>query len=136
MAAVPRLLTALVAAAVAVLAGCGGDDREEAQQTVREFVQATDEHNADRFCGDLVTQEFLEQTTGATGEQATGECRRQLRSTRGVDVRLVRIRRTEIDGDHATVTAALEIQGRRQTQVLRLEKEDGDWKLGGGGAAG
>ena len=44
---------------------------------------------------------------------------------------LVRIAKTEIDGDNATVTAVLERQGQRIRQELRLKKEDGDWKLAG-----
>ena len=38
-----------------------------------------------------------------------------------------------MDGENATVTAVLERQGQRITQKLRLKKEDGDWKLAGGG---
>ena len=47
----------------------------------------------------------------------------------------MKIRKTEIDGDSARVTVALETQGRPQVQSLRLEKEDGDWRLSGGGEA-
>jgi ketosteroid isomerase-like protein len=118
---------------LALLAGCGGggDDREEAQQAVRDFVTATREKDADAFCDELVTQEFLEQATGATGDQATQSCKRELDSLTGVNVRLVRIVRTEVDEDTARVTAVLGRAGQELRQTLRLKKEDGDWKLAG-----
>jgi hypothetical protein len=46
-------------------------------------------------------------------------------------VNLVRIEKTKLDGDSATVIAVLDRQGQRLRQELRLKKEDGDWKLAG-----
>jgi hypothetical protein len=122
------LICLLVAAS-----GCGGDDKKDAEQTVRDFVQATRERDADKFCDELVTQEFLEQTIGATGDKAKESCKREFRNLSGLRVDLVRIAKTEVDGDHATVTAVLDRQGQRIRQELRVKKEDGDWKLAGGG---
>jgi hypothetical protein len=124
---------AALACLVAVLAGCGGgsDEAEEAEQTVRDFVIATRERDADAFCDELVTREFLEQATGATGDNASGSCKREFRALAGLRVRLMRIVKSEVNGDRARVTAVLERQGQRQTQTLRLKKEDGDWKLAG-----
>ena len=114
------------------LSGCGGgNDKADAEQTVRDFVQATRERDADKFCDDLVTEEFLEQTIGATGDKAKESCKREFKNLSGLRVELVRIEKTKLDGDHATVTAVLERQGQRLTQELRLKKEDGDWKLAG-----
>jgi hypothetical protein len=125
---------AIVIAGLLPFAACGGDDDDTGQvkQTVRQFVRATDQRDADAFCGRLVTQEFLEQTTGAVGDQAEDACRQQLRAVTGLRLRLLRIKRTEIDEDRARVTAVLETQGQRQVRVLRLREEDGDWKLAGG----
>jgi hypothetical protein len=128
----PLLMLLLAVAALAV-AACGDDDEEGVEQTVRDFVSASSEPDADEFCGELVTQEFIEQATGATGDQADDECRRQLEETPGVDAELVEIRATEIDGDEARVRAVIRTQGEPGTQTLRLEKEDGQWKLSGGG---
>jgi hypothetical protein len=129
---VSRLAPVLAAAAALLLGACGGDDREEVEQTVRDFVRATDERDVDTFCDELVTQEFLEQSTGATGEKAGDACKQQLRAVTGLRLELVRIRKIEIDGDRAAVTAVLETQGRRDVRLLRLRQEDGDWKLAGG----
>ena len=99
---------------------------------MRDFVSASSEPDPEAFCGEIVTQEFLEQATGATGDRAEDECKRQLEEAPGVDAELVEIRRTEIDGDDATVRAVIRTQGRSSTQTLRLEQEDGEWKLSGG----
>jgi hypothetical protein len=129
-----RALLVLLALPALLLPGCGGgDDKEDIEQTVRDFVSATNDRDADMFCGEIVSQEFLEQSTGATGDEAEDECRRQLEAIKGLDVELVEIARTEIDGDAATVRAVIETQGDAQPQTLRLEKEDGRWKLAGGG---
>lgn len=114
-----------------VLGACGGGDEEDIEQTLRDFVSATNEQDADAFCGEIVTQEFLEQTTGATGDKAQDECRRQMRAVRGLNVDFVRVRSTTIDGDRATVTAVLRTEGRPTPRGYRLEKQDGDWKLSG-----
>ena len=119
---------------LALLAGCGGDDKKDAEQTVRDFVTALRERDADTFCDDLVTKEFLGQFSGATGDRAKESCKRELKSVTGLeDVKLVRIKSTKVDGDDAAVDAVIERQGRRQPQVYRLKKEDGDWKLAGAG---
>ncbi len=112
--------------------GCGGgDDEEQIDETVRDFVNAANDRDADTFCGEIVTQEFLEKTTGATGDDAQDECRRQLKAIKGLRVKLVRIGKTEIDGDKATVRAVIRAQGVTAPEALRLEKQDGDWKLSG-----
>jgi hypothetical protein len=43
----------------------------------------------------------------------------------------VRIVRTKVDGDEATVTAVLRRQGQRDRRVYELERDGGDWKLSG-----
>jgi ketosteroid isomerase-like protein len=128
--------TLLVAFAVVVLAACSTDEEGEVEQTVRDFVEATNRRDADAFCEDLVTQEFLEQSTGAKGDNATEACRSQFRRLKGLKVRLVRLRGTKVEGDTARVRAVLETRGQAQDQVLRLQKEDGDWRLTGNPGGG
>jgi predicted lipid-binding transport protein (Tim44 family) len=129
MRATATALAALLAAAA--LGACGGDDKGEVKQTVRAFVKATREGDADKFCNELVTKEFLEQSTGATGDQAKQNCRRQLESLK-VNIELVDIKKVEVDGDEATATASLKARRQTRDQILRLKKEDGNWKLAGG----
>jgi predicted lipid-binding transport protein (Tim44 family) len=119
------------------LGGCGGgDDEEQIDATVRDFVSAANDRDADTFCGEIVTQEFLEKTTGATGDDAQDECRRQLKAIKGLRVKLVRIDKTEFDGDRATVRVVFRAQGVTAPETLRLEKQDGDWKLSGRSGGG
>jgi hypothetical protein len=130
---VARVLTAMLAVFALSAAACGGgDDKKEVEQTVREFVRATDSRDTEKFCDELVSQEFLEQSTGAKGDQARDACHSQLKSLKGLKVRLESIESTKVDGDEATVRTVLSTQGQKQDQVLRLRKEDGDWKLAGG----
>ena len=119
---------------LAVLAGCGGgDDKKDAEQTVRDFVTALRERDADTICDDLVTKDFLGQFSGATGDQAKASCKRELKNLTGIQqIRLVKVERAKVDGDNASVTAEIDRHGQRFTQVYRLKKEDGDWKLAGG----
>lgn len=115
--------------ALAALAGCGGgNDKEDAEQVVRDIAAATSDSDGDKFCG-LVTDQFLEQSTGAKGDKATDACKKQIDSLKNQDIKVTKITGTEVDGDRATVTAELESQGRKRPQVFNLKKEDGEFKL-------
>jgi Domain of unknown function (DUF4878) len=129
---VPRVLTALAALCALALPACGTSDEEQVNTTVRDFVTATNSRDADKFCDELVSQQFLEQSTGAKGDKARDECHRELKSLKGIKVKLDKISKTTINGDKATVRAVLSTQGQPQDQLLRLKKEGGDWKLAGG----
>jgi hypothetical protein len=121
----------LLALCVAGCGGGGGDDKQKAQQTVRDFVKAVNTHDADRYCDDLITKEFREKSTFATGDRASESCKREMKAITGLHIKLVRIVSTKIDGDQATVTAVLGRSGQELKQRLVLQKEDGDWKLAG-----
>jgi hypothetical protein len=115
------------------LAACGGsDDEADAQQTVRDFVEATNERDGERLCGELVTQEFKEQATGATGERVDRICERQLKLTKGLKLDLLAVGTTTIDGERASVRTRLDIDGVKAPRIFALEKEDGSWKLASG----
>jgi hypothetical protein len=125
--ALPLLLLAL--------AGCGGggdDDPDEVRQTVRDFVKATNEQDGETLCGELLTQEYLEKSTLATGDRAEEACRQHLDVTTGLRLRLISVGRTEVDGDDATVRAVIDADGVRSPRLFRLEREDGRWKLADG----
>jgi hypothetical protein len=118
---------------LALVAGCGGDDKKDAEQTVRDFVEAVNERDADAYCDELITEDFREKSTFATGDQARESCKQQLKAIKGLRIELVRIVSTKVDGDKATVVAVLRRPGGEIRQRLQLEKDGGDWKLAGGG---
>jgi hypothetical protein len=116
-----------------VLGACGGgDDSAEVKETVRDFVKATNDRDGDRLCDDLVTQEYLEKATGATGDKANDACKQQLDLITGLRLRLLALGEPKIDGDSATVRATIAIGSQRTPRRFELDKEDGDWKLASG----
>jgi hypothetical protein len=127
-----RRLTVVLLAALWLAACGGGNDKQEAEQTVRDFVTATNERDADKLCDDLLSKDFIEQTTGATGDKAVSTCKQQLKLLRPTRRRLVRIVSTKVEDDKASVKTILETQNQPQPQTFRLTKVDGDWRLAGG----
>ena len=121
---------------LALLAGCGGgggDDKQKVEQTVRDFVKAFNTHDADAYCDHLITKEFLEKTTFATGDKASESCKREFKAIRGQHLRLDKVISTKVDGDKATIKVRIGRAGFVTPQLIRLEKDDGAWKIAGGG---
>ncbi len=134
-AAVARPMLVLLAAVALALVACGGggDDAEaDVRQVVGDFVEATNERDADRLCDDLVTQEYKEKSTLASGERATEACKRQLDLTRGLRLELISVGKTRVEGERATVRAVIDIDGVRAPRLFQLMKEDGRWRLSSG----
>ena len=118
-----------------MLAGCGGgggSDQEDAERTVRDFITASNERDAAKLCDDLLSQEFVEQTTLATGENARETCKRQYAQLKAARIELIDIQRTEVDGDKARVMTVIEVQGQRANRVFRLVEAEGSWRMAGG----
>src|SRR5919197_3731398 len=109
-----RRLTVVLLAALWLAACGGGNDKQEAEQTVRDFVTATNERDADKLCDDLLSKDFIEQTTGATGDKAISTCKQQLKLLRPTRRRLVRIVSTKVEDDKASVKTILETQNQPQ----------------------
>ena len=121
----------LAASALTILAlgACGGgSDKENAEKAVRDIASATSDSDGEKFCG-LVTDEFLEQTTGAKGDKAKDACKKHIDSLKDAVLKVNKITKTEVNGDNASVTAELESSGQKRPQVFKLKKEDGDYKL-------
>ena len=127
-----RTLPALALLASGLIACGGSDDEADAQQTVRDFVEATNERDGERLCGELVTQEFKEQATGASGDRVNRICEQQLELTTELDLKLLAVGATEVDGERATVHTRLDIDGVKAPRIFQLQKEDGSWKLASG----
>jgi ketosteroid isomerase-like protein len=116
-----------------VLGACGGgDDSAEVKQTVRDFVKATNDRDGDRLCDDLVTQDYLEKATGASGDKAHDACKQQLDLITGLRLRLISVGEPNVDGDSATVRATIAIGSQRTPRRFVLHKEGGGWKLASG----
>jgi hypothetical protein len=127
-----RTLPALALLASGLIACGGSDDEADAQQTVRDFVEATNERDGKRLCGELVTQEFKEQATGASGDRVNRICEQQLKLTTELDLKLLAVGATRVDGERATVRTRLDIDGVKAPRIFQLQKEDGSWKLASG----
>jgi Domain of unknown function (DUF4878) len=113
-----------------LMVGCG-DDPGDPERTVRDFAKATSTRDVDAICGRLLTQDFLERTTGGVGEGAQRACRGQLRGARVVKTRVVRVEESDVDGDRARVRVVLATEGQRRPRTFRLVDEDGEWKIAG-----
>ena len=127
-----RLACVALLLTLALSACGGGDGDDDAKQAVRDFVQATNDRDGDRLCGDLLSQEYMEKATGASGDQAQDACKQQLSLIKGLKLRLVAMGDARVDGDRATVRATIVTGGQRQSRSFQLAKEDGSWKLVGG----
>ena len=130
-----RALAALLVPAALALPACGGGDDRDPERVVRDFVDATNDHDAAKLCDELLSPEFIAKTTGAK-EGDTDTCKKQLGAVRGLRLRLVEVRKTTVDGDSAKVLAVLRVDGARQPREFDLTKQDGDWKLAGGSTPG
>jgi hypothetical protein len=127
-------ICAIATCLVLLLAGCGdGNDKKGAEDTVRAFVKAMNTHDADTYCDKLITKEFREKSTFATGDKASESCKREMKAITDLHIELVRIVSTKVNGDKADVTAVFKRPGQTVKQRLQLEKDDGDWKIAGAG---
>jgi len=120
---VPAILAALA------LAACGGDDggSEDEDQITEAIEKSASEADASA-CTEFQTQNFVEQTSGGTGEEAVERCRESQQEEPLADS--VDVSDIEIDGDSANAVAALSggfIDG--QSLELGLANEGGQWKL-------
>ena len=128
-----RSAAALLTLAAVAFGSCGGGggDADDPEHVVREFVSATNDHDSDKLCDELLSSSFIAKSTGAE-EGDTQACKKQLDAVKGLRLSLVDIRSSTVDGDKAKVVAVLRVQGQRQRREFQLEKQDGDWKLAGG----
>ncbi len=127
----PLLPLALLLLVVLGLAACGGGDStgsgEEGQieTVIEESVTSSDPAK----CTELMTQNFVEQTAGAEGEEALEECEEEA-GDESDDADSVEVTEVEVDGTEATAHAAFVGGGLDgQTVIVALVKAGGRWKL-------
>jgi hypothetical protein len=121
---------ALVSACAALLAGCGGgggDDSSSAESTARAYVEASNQRDFQRLCDVLGDAYKLHlhidrDCPGFLGEQTSGGERPSLH--------LVGVHQ---NGDSAIASLTGTVPGQAGTGTgtiqVRLEKQDGDWKV-------
>ena len=109
------------------LVACGEDNSEDEDQ-ITEAITASATTTDPSACTELQTQNFIEQTSGATGAKAVEECRRDQQEEAVADS--VDVSDVEIDDGNATAVVAFEggfIGG--QSLEVGFVDEDGQWKL-------
>src|SRR3954462_13386803 len=124
-----RLLTLTLVAAACLCACGGGNDKKDVGDTVKQFFTALQKPDAAKLCNRLLTKDFIERTTGATGDEARRECQGQFKLLKSADFKLVSVDKVTVKGDKATAETTIERGGQSQPQILRLQKEDGEWRL-------
>jgi hypothetical protein len=116
--------------AIAVAAGCGGDDApgpDEVRAAVTTFFEAGNERDAETLCG-LVTSDQAK----AFGRSSGGDCESGMTTLleEADPPRIeVIIEDVRVRGDRATVDATLTQGGDTRASSLSLIQEDGEWKL-------
>ena len=131
-----RPLAALICLLAAV-AGCGGgDDKADAEQTVRDFVDGharARRRHVLRRAGDPGVSRADHRRDGRQGEASRASASSRAMTGLRMQAR-AGSQSTKVDGDKATVTAVLRAPGPAQARrCSALKKEDGDWKLAGAG---
>ena len=124
-----RLLIPLSVLLLALgLAACGGSsesDEDEVIDVIETSATSPDPSN----CIELQTVAFNEQSTQASGNEATKKCEEEAKEEEGT-ADSVEVSEVEVDGDTATATAAItggDLDG--QTVELEAVKDGDNWKL-------
>ena|SRR5215207_4205777 len=133
----PRSLLALLVAAAAVVAGCGGQqssedtsDRFRGQQrlvanTVEDLQSAAEDSDEGKICRDLLAQALADRLARGTGGcQATVAAALDDTDTNELDVRSV-----QITGERATARVRLETGDRDRVARVTLVRERNGWRI-------
>ena len=122
-----RLLTAIACgAALAVAAGCGESDQEQAREVVQEFVDARGSDDFQAEC-DLYSESYL-------AELAVEDCAAFVEEqTSGADAGELSIVDVQVNDDRATanIDVTRESEGGPVRIGLLLEREDDEWRITG-----
>lgn len=118
------LLTALAcSAALAVAAGCGESDQEQAREVVQDYAEARNAGDYAAVC-DLFSDEFIQELAvedcpGFIEEQTSGA---------DEDVSVVDVR---VKDDTATADLDVNTEAGPSRIVIRLERDGDDWLIVG-----
>jgi hypothetical protein len=117
------MVLGLLAAALLAIAGCGGNDEDDASSAAEEALTSTDPAS----CEELQTENYRQQIQLSKGEYALAACQQELSLSAADSAEVTDV---SVDGDTATVNVA-HTGAAFDGQVLTYEmvKEDGQWKL-------
>ena len=113
----------------------GGNDEEDVQQAVRDFVKATNErdggHALRASCSPRSTWRRPRARRATRPDEA---CKQQLELTQGLKLELISIGQDEGRRRRARPCAprSTPAASERQPRLFQLEKEDGEWRLASG----
>jgi ketosteroid isomerase-like protein len=127
-------LAVLLVCCAPLLAGCGGDQADEAtaQDAARDYVQARNQGDAGRVC-ELYSDELIAKLGASNCEAFIKE------QTGGIPTTFTLVGVKETDGRAtATLQAAATggLGGAAGRLQITLERQDGDWRITGLGGAG
>lgn len=133
-----RLGLLLVLATVSVIA-CGSEGSGPAETpepaaggeaAVRELIELAFTDGDPSYCGELYTEELLEQISGEEGDAALEECIENESDDSDTDARAVEVADIEIDGERASANATTDGgQFSGSTFELTLEAEEDRWLI-------
>jgi hypothetical protein len=117
----PCLLIAVFALAAC---GSGGDETGEVEEVIETSATTTDPAD----CEKLQTQQFMEQISRESGEEAVHSCEADAEHDEGVDG--AKVSTVEVDDSNATAEVALTGGGLDgQTVEVALVKDGDQWKM-------
>lgn len=119
----------LLAAALALSACGGGSDSSGDEEQIEETIEKSATRHDPGKCTELLTQNFIEQNSDATGKAALKECEVEV-SDRSDDPKSVTVSTIEVDGTDATAEVAFAGGGfDGQTVNVALVKNGDQWRL-------
>jgi Putative lumazine-binding len=123
----PRpIVVALLAASVALAAGCGADDEGDVRATLDAFAEATAKKDYQRMCDELLAPELIEQI-----RRVNLPCEVALRTgLEDVEDPRLRVGTVKIDGDTASADVRSTASNQEPSRdTIRLVKVDGEWRI-------
>jgi copper chaperone CopZ len=133
----PAVPTAALAAALAV-AGCGGgggqsDDLERFEGAERQVADVVVDlrdtarrGDSERLCSTVLSQELVTRFEQAGGEGCAAAVEEAIRDADSFDLT---VQEVEVQGDQATARVRSQAGEREQTDVIRLVRERGRWRV-------
>jgi Domain of unknown function (DUF4878) len=111
-----------VALCCALLTACGSSEEDKITESLDSFQQAVTDKDKKAFC-EAVTSEQL---------KGSGACEKQVKASdlESIgEVKDIKAEDIKVNGDKATATVSVTVQGKRNSDEAEFRKVDGDWKI-------